>query len=262
MSHLDPSLVAPIPSEPVARSRAAVKRRGRGGKGLGSGPPSGGAFKRRIRRYDLLDEEDLAVLEDQADWILQEIGIEFRGDTAALALFREAGATIDGVRVRFDPGHARRLCSTAPAEFMLHGRVPEHSVHLGGDHVVLIPGYGSPFVTDLDRGRRYATLEDFGNFVRLGQLAPWLHHSGGTVCEPVDQPVNKRHLDMVQMHLTLSTKPFMGSVTAPERAADSIQMARIVHAEAFVAGHAVIQANINVNSPLVYDDTMSAALRI
>jgi trimethylamine:corrinoid methyltransferase-like protein len=63
--------------------------------------------------------------------------------------------------------------------------------------------------------------------VKLAYASPWLHHSGGTVCEPVDVPVNKRHLDMVYAHIRYSDKPFMGSVTAEERAEDSIAMARL-----------------------------------
>ncbi len=125
-----------------------------------------------------------------------------------------------------------------------------------------MPGYGSPFVTDLDQGRRYACLEDFRNFVKLAYLSPWLHHSGGTICEPVDTPVNKRHLDMVHAHLSYSAKPFMGGVTSPERAQDSIDMARLVFGAAFMEENAVIQANINVNSPLVYDHARSGALRV
>ncbi len=125
-----------------------------------------------------------------------------------------------------------------------------------------MPGYGSPFVTDLDRGRRYASLEDFRNFVKLTYMSPWLHHSGGTVCEPVDVPVNKRHLDMVYSHLRYSTKPFMGGVTARVRAEDSIEMTRLVFGADFMDRNAVMQGNINVNSPLVYDDTMSGALRV
>jgi trimethylamine--corrinoid protein Co-methyltransferase len=38
-------------------------------------------------------------------------------------------------------------------------------------------------------------------------------------------------------------------------------MARIVFGDAFMQDHLVIQGNINVNSPLVYDDTMTGALR-
>ncbi|MBC6439336.1 MAG: trimethylamine methyltransferase family protein [Rhodospirillales bacterium] len=218
--------------------------------------------RRTIPVYDLLDDDALAAIEAQADWILKEIGIEFRGDDEALALFREAGCSIDGCRVRFDPGHATALAATAPGEFRMESRDPGRSIVLGGDHVVFMPGYGSPFVTDLDRGRRYATLEDFEAFVKLSFMTPWLHHGSGTVCEPVDIPVNKRHLDMVYAHLRWSTKPFMGGVTAPDRARDSIEMARIAFGADHVDEKCVIQANINVNSPLVYDGVMSSALRI
>ena len=216
--------------------------------------------RRRIPTYELLDDVELRRLEDHADWILAEIGVEFRGDDEALELFDAAGASIDGVRVRFEPGLARELCATAPAQFDMHGR-DGRVVPIGGDHLVLLPAYGPPFVTDLDRGRRYATLADFENFVKLTYSSPWLHHSGGTVCEPVDVPVNKRHLDMTYAHLRWSTKPFMGAVTAPDRAEDSIEMARIVFGADYLEDHCVIQGNINVNSPLVWDDVMSGALK-
>ena len=226
-----------------------------------SGVKAPAFITRKIPLYDLLDEEALRALEAQADWILKEIGVEFRGDDEALALFRGVGASVEGCRVRFDPGLARALCGTAPGEFRMHARDPDYSITIGGDHVVFTPAYGPPFVTDLDQGRRYATIEDFRNFVKLAYLTPWLQHSGGTVCEPVDLPVNKRHLDMVYAHLRYSAKPFMGSVTAPERAEDSIAMARIAFGEAFLERHCVIQGNINVNSPLVFDDTMTGALK-
>lgn len=218
--------------------------------------------RRHIPAYDLLDETALRRIEAQADWILEHIGVEFRGDDTALSLFAAAGARVDGVRVRFEPGHVRQLCKTAPAEFQLHGRDPARTMTLGGDNLVLMPGYGSPFVTDLEQGRRYAALEDFENFVKLSHMSPALHHTGGTVVEPTDVPVNKRHLDMMQAHLTLSDKPFMGGVTSAQGAQDSIEMARLAFGPEFLDRNAVMQANINVNSPLIYDRVMSASLRI
>ena len=216
---------------------------------------------RKIKYYDLLEEDGLQALETQADWILEEIGVEFPDDDEAISLFEQAGAMVDGRRLRFEPGLARALCSTAPSQFQMHGRNPAHTITIGGNHVVFTPAYGPPFVSDLERGRRYATLEDFQNFIKLAYSTPWLHHSGGTVCEPVEIPVNKRHLDMVYAHLRYSTKPFMGSVTATERAEDSIDMARIVFGADFLEERCVIQGNINVNSPLVFDGIMTGALK-
>ena len=76
--------------------------------------------------------------------------------------------------------------------------------------------------------------------MKLAYLSPHLHHSGGTVCEPVDVPVNKRHLDMVYSHIRYSDKPFMGSVTAPERARDTVEMARITFGADYLEDHPVI----------------------
>ncbi|MFZ8942558.1 MAG: trimethylamine methyltransferase family protein, partial [Gemmobacter sp.] len=141
-------------------------------------------------------------------------------------------------------------------------RNPERNVDIGGRNLVLAPVYGPPFVRDRDGGRRYATIADFRNFVKLGYMSKWLHHSGGTVCEPTDVPVNKRHLDMLLAHMTLSDKPFMGSVTEPSRAADSVAMARILFGEETVAAHPVMTSLININSPLTFDSVMMGALEV
>jgi trimethylamine--corrinoid protein Co-methyltransferase len=184
---------------------------------------------RKIPYYELLDDAALELIEHNADTVLEEIGIEFKEFPEALNLFKAAGADIDGERVRFPRGMCRSIIQdSAPAEFRQHARNPARSVIIGGKRTVLVPAYGSPFVRDLDQGRRYATIEDFRNFVKLTYMSPGLHHSGGTVCEPVDVPVNKRHFDMVYSHLKYSDKPFMGSVTAPERAQDTVDMAKIV----------------------------------
>jgi trimethylamine--corrinoid protein Co-methyltransferase len=229
-----------------------------------SNRPAGPAYiTRNIPPYELLSVEGLEAIERQADRLLEEIGFEIRGDADAIRLWRGVGAKIeDQWRVHVPSGLARQIIRrSAPGEFIQHARNPARSVRIGGNHSVLAPAYGSPFVTDLDRGRRYGTLEDFQNFVKLAYLAPWLHHSGGTVCEPVDVPVNKRHFDMVYAHMRYSDKAFMGSVTNAQRASDSIEMCRLLFGPEFVAANCVILGNVNVNSPLVLDGESSRVLR-
>ncbi|MEF2548820.1 trimethylamine methyltransferase family protein [Aurantimonas sp. E1-2-R+4] len=260
------------PEAMEAESGAAGGRRGRGGGGgasarraartqTGSGPKLA-YIRRSLPEYEVLDEEGLALIEANADTVLEEIGIEFRDDAEALAMWKEAGADVSGERVRFPKGLCRELLKTAPRIFTQHARNPENSVEIGGKATVFAPVYGPPFVRDLDGVRRYATIEDFRNLVKLAYMAPSIHHSGGTVCEPVDIPVNKRHLDMVHAHMTLSDKPFMGSVTAPERAADTIEMCRILFGSDFVDQNTVVINLINANSPMTFDGTMLGALKV
>ncbi|MDE0303762.1 MAG: trimethylamine methyltransferase family protein [Albidovulum sp.] len=219
-------------------------------------------IERNVPNFDLLNLEALEVIEDNAETVLEEIGVDFVDNPQALILWREAGADIDGNRVHIPKGLARKLCSTAPDSFVQHARNPERSVVIGGKNLVLAPVYGPPFVRDLAGGRRYATIDDFRKFVRLGYMSKWLHHSGGTLCEPTDVAVNKRHLDMLHAHMTLSDKPFMGSVTEPSRAQDSVDMAKILFGGEFVENNAVMTSLININSPLTFDSIMIGAMEV
>ncbi len=218
---------------------------------------------RALKPVEVLSEEGLSLLEANADTILEEVGIEFRGDADALRLLREAGADVTGELVRFPRGMCRRIVqASAPRIFTQHARNAERTVRIGDPYTALAPNYGSPFVRDLDNGRRYGTIEDFRNFVKLTYMSPYLHHSGGTVCEPVDVPVNKRHLDMVYSHIRYSDKPFMGSVTHPSRAEDTVELAKIAFGEDYVRDNTVVLSLINANSPLVWDSTMLGAARV
>ena len=219
-------------------------------------------IKCTLPKYQFFPEEQLDKICKSGARILKEIGLEFRDDPESLELWKKAGAKVDGVRVRFDESMLLDIVKTVPREFKLHARNPKRSVMIGGDAMVFMPAYGSPFVRSLEEGRRYATIEDFKNFSKLTYLSPALHHNGGTLCEPTDLPVNKRHLDMVYNHIRYSDKSFLGSVTAPERAEDSVSIVRILFGEQFTEENAVIGGVINVNSPLVFDGTMTGALKV
>jgi trimethylamine---corrinoid protein Co-methyltransferase len=252
-------VIAPVTEPHRERSGGRQSRRDkRVGGPVGIYPPY---IMRNIPTYDILSEDNLQKVEKTADRILAEIGIEFRDDPVVLDHWRRAGAKVTGNLVKFEPGLLQEVLKTAPTQFTQHARNPAKSVVIGGKSVVFAPAYGSPFVMDLDKGRRYGTIEDFRNFIKLAQSSPALHHSGGTICEPTDVPVNKRHLDMVYSHIKYSDRCFMGSVTAESRAEDNIEMARIVFGKEFVDANCVILGNVNVNSPLVWTTAMRAYAR-
>lgn len=246
---------------------AAPRRRARGGGGAARraertavSVETAKYIERNVPNFEVLSEEALDIIEANAETVLAEIGVNFVDNPAALDRWREAGAEVDGERVRIPRGLARELCKTAPSTITQHARNPERSVEIGGKSLVIAPVYGPPFVRDRDGGRRYATIDDFQKFVKLGYMSKWLHHSGGTVCEPTDIPVNKRHLDMLYAHMALSDKPFMGSVTEPERAQDSVEMCDILFGG--LNDRTVMTSLININSPLTFDSIMMGALEV
>ncbi len=249
-------------SEILEGKRRTGGREGRGNRRQQAEGQRAPYITRNLPCMEVLSAEGLELIEHNADLILQQTGMEFHDDPELLDIFRSAGCDVQGTRVRFAPGFCRRtIQATAPAEFTQHARNPEKSVRMGGRNTVLCPSWGPPFVHDLDQGRRYATLDDFTRLIKLHHTIPHLHHSGGVVCEPVDLPANKRHLDMLYQHIRWSDRPFMGAFIGAERAGHAIDMARILFGEEYVANNAVLYCVSNTNAPLVMDSHMSGALK-
>src|SRR5487761_2166913 len=211
-------------------------------------------------RYDILSEESMSVLD--AGWrrIVSEIGVEFMSPWA-VELLREAGQTVEGENVKFDPDWILAQVAKVPSEFNLRARNPKNNVHIGGNSMVFGGVYGPPFVRE-GNVRRDATFKDFQNFCKLAQSFDALDSVGGDVFGPNDLSLDSRHLDMAFAAATLTDKFFMGNVVTAENARDVIHIAEILH-----GGRAAIEETpalislINCNSPLRWDDRMLDSLR-
>ncbi len=216
---------------------------------------------RDIPTYELLPAEAVELIHEESMKILEEVGCEFRDDQAP-AQWKAAGADVQGTRVRIDRALLMELISSAPSEFTLHARNPARTVKVGGKNTIFVPMYGAPYVRDLDNVRRYGSLADLNNFHRLAQSLPALHSASSICCEPMEIPVPRRHLHIIQSALTNTDKPFMGIVTSKERAEDVMKMAGIVFGDDFVKDNTVLVSITNCNSPLVWDQTMLDAIRV
>jgi trimethylamine--corrinoid protein Co-methyltransferase len=217
-------------------------------------------FVNNMPRYEILSEDAMEVLDRGWRRIVTELGIEFLLPEA-VELFRSAGQKVEGEHlVKLDPEFILEQVAKAPREFDLQARNPEHSVHIGGDHMVFSAVYGPPFVRQ-GAERRDATMADFENFVRLSQSFPELDSPGGTIVEPNDAPLDSRHLDMVYALQTLSDKPYMGSVISGENARDTVAMGEILFGGREALDRAPVSISlINCNSPLRWDDRMLSAM--
>ena len=207
-----------------------------------------------------MDPQQVERIDDASMAILEEIGVDFR-DPVAIEDWKRAGAKVEGERVYLDRGLVRELIASIPSTITLHARDPEKSVTLGDGKSIFVPMTGAPFIRDLDDERRSGTLEDLGTFHKLSHLLPALHSSAHVICEPMDIPVNHRHLWITYSSMKHSDKTFMGMSTGAENGEDVMAMVKILFGADFVETHAVVTANINGNSPLVWDETMLGAMR-
>ena len=222
-------------------------------------------IQRKLPFYDVLNEEELQKIDDQVDWMIENVGVAFRDDPVALDIWKKAGVTPTGEHgdlIKADAKWIRELCAKAPSQFTQISRNPERSVVIGGNNQVFAPIYGAPFVRDLKGGRRYATFDDFEKLLKLSYMHPNLHHTGLVIAEPTDIPVSKRHLDMVHAHLTLNDKPHLGAITEKSRAQDSVDMVEVVFGREMMDNNVCIMANVNTNSPLLVDRVVTEAIQV
>ena len=194
--------------------------------------------------------------------LLSDFGIEVMSRKAR-QLFVEMGADVDEDKelVRMDPDLVTGLIATAPAQFTLTPRDPAHSLTIGGNHLHFGMVSGAPNVHDEISGRRAGNLQDYTNFIKLGQSFNTIHFFGNQTLAPNDLPVNTRHLTTNLINLIYSSKVFLSMSIGAERVEDTAQMlaiARDMPIEA-LADSPSCMTNISVNSPRKLDQEMSDA---
>lgn len=213
-----------------------------------------------LPKYNMLTDEQVRIIHDETIKILENIGIVFEY-APAVEVFRQQGMRVEGNRVYFTREFIEAKIKEAPAEFTLHARNPEYNLTCGGDSIIYMPGYGAPFIHDVDGKRRPTKMQDYDNFVKLAGASKNLHMTGGTAAEPQDINDKIRHLKMLYSSIINSDKCFMGSAEGRERAEDSIEMAALLFGgRDVIKQKPVLISLINSLTPLKYDERMLGAL--
>jgi trimethylamine--corrinoid protein Co-methyltransferase len=213
-----------------------------------------------MQPFEILTQKQIEQIHQTALQILEQIGVEF-GYPPALEVLKKGGAKVDGERVFFTPRLIEEQIKKAPRKFTLYARNPENNVVIGGNNMVFTPGFGAPFVTDLDIGRRKATLKDFENFVKLTGASANQDILSGNFVEPNDIPHEIRQAQMLYTSIKYSDKCVMGSAMGAKSARDSIEMASMVFGsrEQLVEKPYIISI-LGSLPPLKYDARMLGAL--
>lgn len=91
-------------------------------------------LKRNLPLTEPMSEEQIEKMDDASLSILEDVGVEFH-DPIALEHWKEAGADVDGERVRFDRGLIRELIATIPESITMNARDSKKSLEIGGQQL-------------------------------------------------------------------------------------------------------------------------------
>jgi trimethylamine--corrinoid protein Co-methyltransferase len=249
-----------IDSAPARRPR----RRGRQ-PASSSGQLGNPAYRRLNNPFEpvrLFSDDQVEAIHTTALQVLEKTGMRVL-HAGAREWLRQAGAEVDAdpMIVRFDPSLVETAVANAPRTVHLRGGAEDRGVEVGGRALAVAPVGGPPHIHDLDSGKRPGMLADYRDFTRLSQNFDVIHLLGPCV-EPLDVPVQHRHLEMTRAQLTLSDKvPFVFARGAAQ-VADCFAMLRLVRR---LDEHAFAEAPhcfavMNTNSPLQLDLPMAQGI--
>jgi len=205
-------------------------------------------------------EDWVAHIHEQALTLLRDLGIRVLLEEAR-ELLREAGARLEDDMVFFDPDLVRHALASAPRSFTLKGARPDRHVPIGPRSLMFQPGAGAPNATDLTRGRRPGSAQDFKELIQICEAFDVLH-SAPPIVEPQDIPPAVRHLEMTGTMLRHSSKVPVIYARGRAQVLDCFEMIRRFRGldQAAFAADPHCYTVINTNSPRQLDVPMAQGL--
>ncbi|MDH3632500.1 MAG: trimethylamine methyltransferase family protein [Gammaproteobacteria bacterium] len=215
-------------------------------------------LKNSLLKQPAFSQDRLEAIHDTALRVIEELGIKVLNDEAR-QYYKQAGASVDeeSQMVKIDRALVASALESAPSEFVIHGRSPKFDVSMGGDNVAFVSVGGAPHISDLDHGKRPATLEDTRNIIKLCEHFDVIHLQSPNV-ESQDIPVHLRHYQVTESQLSLSQKPFFIYSRGSAQVEDAFAMTRIAYglSEEEFQAKPWCYTVINTNSPRQLDVPM------
>ena len=174
-------------------------------------------------QYKPLTKDQVQRIHEAALTILARTGIQVE-EPEALRLFREAGADVDGNRVRLPRSLVEDAVDWAPSRLVLAGRDPRWDLKLEGGRVHIGTGGAALTVFDLESGQPHpALLRDVAELARLVDALDNIHFYLIPVY-PTD--MDKENVDVNQYYAALAntSKHVQSGVYSVQGIRDTIEM--------------------------------------
>lgn len=211
---------------------------------------------------DVFSGDEITNMHDTALRTLEELGVKVLLPEAR-DIFVQAGARYDASSDMVFIGReiVEAALASAPKSIQCRGGARDRDLVLELGRLVFQPGAGAPHATDLERGRRPGSGQDFRELIQLTQHFDVFQMLPPLV-EPQDIPTHLRHYFTLDAQLTLSDKfPFVFSRGTPQ-VMDSFEMLRDFRGldDASFEAEPWCYTIINTNSPRTLDVPMAQGL--
>lgn len=202
------------------------------------------------------NKHELEEIHEATIKVLETVGVEFQSETV-LNLFRARGAAVEGSRVKINRNLLESSIESAPSSFVLHARNTDRSVTVGeGQTRTLVePSNGCIYAQSLDRGRRLGTIDDFVNFIKLGQASEVCSINGAIPVVPSDVDGDTAYLRIMFETLKHSDKPIRSNIGTRLEIETMFRMVEIAKGQqGYLEDHPAIYVSINPLSPLAFGE--------
>ncbi len=209
---------------------------------------------------NVFSEDQIEDMHRAALRLLEELGIKTLLPEAR-AIFAKGGAKVDGDMVFLGRDMVTDAVAAAPKSITGRAGTRAKDITLQLGSLLFQPGAGAPHATDLQRGRRPGSAQDYREYTQLNQHFDVLQMLSPSV-EPQDVPTHLRHYFTTETQLTYSDKfPFIFSRGTPQ-VMDCFEMLRDFRgiSDDDFANTPHAYTIINTNSPRTLDIPMAQGL--
>ena len=183
---------------------------------------------------NILEDELIDQILEEAKRILSEIGVEVRG-VALRQMLLDSGLQMSGDRILFPPDVVDQAIATTPRSFTLYDRDGKPHAELGGDNVHFVPGSSGLKMLDHRTGQtRLANTADFVEYIRLADGLEHIAYLATAFSTNDDIEPQVSDVWRLYLSLTNSRKPVVSGAFTEHgvpRMAQMMQLFRHDHAD-------------------------------
>ncbi|MEE9616208.1 MAG: trimethylamine methyltransferase family protein [Anaerolineae bacterium] len=174
-------------------------------------------------RYKPLTDEQVRRIHQASLAILERTGVQVE-EPEALRLFTEAGADVDGNRVRLPQSLIKDTLDKAPSRVVLAGRNPDNDLILEGARVHIGTGGAALQVLDLETSKiRKAVLRDVADMARIVDALDNIHFYLIPIY-PTDMSKEKVEINKYYASLANTSKHVQAGVYTIQGIRDVVEM--------------------------------------